>query len=477
MKERPVLVWFRQDLRLRDHPALSAAAAGGRPVIPAYVHSPEEEGEWALGGASRWWLHHSLAGLDLELRSRGLRLLIRRGTAAECLRELAAESGAEALFFSRRWEPAAGLQEEAVSEKLKALGLAVQAFDGTLLFAPSSVQRAAGGPYQVFTPFWRACLQLADPDPVLPAPEMLRGPRRWPGSLPLEALQLLPQPDWTGGLPAAWQPGEAGAQRRLMAFVTEGLVGYEVGRDALGQEGISRLSPHLHFGELSPRQVWQAVDGLPGGKAYLRQLGWREFAHHLLHHFPHTPTRPLRPEYAVFPWLEDASALRAWQQGQTGYPLVDAGMRQLWQSGWMHNRARLVAASFLVKHLLIPWQEGARWFWDTLVDADLANNTLGWQWTAGCGADAAPYFRIFNPARQGARFDPQGKYVRRWVPELERLPDAWVHRPSEAPDVVLAAAGMVLGRTYPFPVVDHAMARQRALAALAEMRKRFRAGC
>ena len=477
MKERPVLVWFRQDLRLRDHPALSAAAAGGRPVIPAYVHSPEEEGEWALGGASRWWLHHSLAGLDLELRSRGLRLLIRRGTAAECLRELAAESGAEALFFSRRWEPAAGLQEEAVSEKLKALGLAVQAFDGTLLFAPSSVQRAAGGPYQVFTPFWRACLQLADPDPVLPAPEMLRGPRRWPGSLPLEALQLLPQPDWTGGLPAAWQPGEAGAQRRLMAFVTEGLVGYEVGRDALGQEGISRLSPHLHFGELSPRQVWQAVDGLPGGKAYLRQLGWREFAHHLLHHFPHTPTRPLRPEYAVFPWLEDASALRAWQHGQTGYPLVDAGMRQLWQSGWMHNRARLVAASFLVKHLLIPWQEGARWFWDTLVDADLANNTLGWQWTAGCGADAAPYFRIFNPARQGARFDPQGKYVRRWVPELERLPDAWVHRPSEAPDVVLAAAGMVLGRTYPFPVVDHAMARQRALAALAEMRKRFRAGC
>ena len=473
MKDRPVLVWFRQDLRLRDHAALSAAAAGGTRVIPVYVHSPDEEGEWIPGGASRWWLHHSLAGLDLELRSRGLRLLIRRGTAANVLRDLAAECGAEALFFSRRWEPAAGLQEEVVSERLKALGLAVQAFDGALLLAPGSVQRAGGGPYRVFTPYWKACLQHADPSPVLPAPEVLRGPRRWPRSLPLEALQLLPQPDWTGGLRATWQPGEEGAQRRLNAFVSGGLVDYEVGRDALGQDGISRLSPHLHFGELSPRQVWWATSRWMGGDAFVRQLGWREFGHHLLHHFPHTPTQTLRPEFAAFPWLEDGAALQAWQQGCTGYPLVDAGMRQLWQTGWMHNRARMVAASFLVKHLLIPWQEGARWFWDTLVDADLANNTMGWQWTAGCGADAAPYFRIFNPAVQGERFDAQGVYVRRWVPELERLPVAWVHRPGEAPAEVLAAAGVALGRTYPFPMVEHAMARQRALAALAQMKGGF----
>ncbi|MCC7262347.1 MAG: deoxyribodipyrimidine photo-lyase, partial [Candidatus Latescibacteria bacterium] len=398
------------------------------------------------------------------------------GPAGWELPRLARQLGADQVFCARRWEPAALRQDGVVAEALAAAGVGLTVVEGGLLNAPDRVRKTGGGPYQVFTPYWRTAAPAIVPGPALPVPP-LRGLRRWPATLDLRELRLLPRPDWAGGLRAVWQPGEAGAHRALAAFVAGGLAQYEAGRDLLAEEGISRLSPHLHFGELSPAQVWRAVDGLPGSPAYQRQLGWREFGYQLLCHFPHTPDQPLRPEYGAFPWGDEPEHLRAWQQGRTGYPLVDAGMRQLWQTGWMHNRARMVTASFLVKHLLIRWQEGARWFWDTLVDANLANNTLGWQWAAGCGADAAPYFRIFNPARQGERFDPQGRYVRRWVPELEGLPDAWVHRPSAAPAAVLAGAGVVLGRSYPFPLVDHAMARGRALAALAEMKQRFRAGC
>lgn len=471
---RPSLIWFRRDLRLADNPALHAAAEGGGPVAAVYVWSPEEEGDWPAGAASRWWLHHSLARLEAALVRRGLQLLICRGTAEWVLPRLARQLRAAQVCCTRRWEPAALRQEGLVAEALAQTGIGFWVAEGSLLCPPDRVEKTGGGPYQVFTPYWRAAAPGIRPGLALRVPA-LRGLRRWPAALDLQALGLLPRPDWALGLREAWQPGEAGAQQALVSFVAQGLAGYPTGRDLPGEEGISRLSPHLHFGELSPAQIWRAVDGLPGSAAYERQLGWREFGHQLLHHFPLTPDQPLRPEYGAFPWGGDPEHLRAWQQGQTGYPLVDAGMRQLWQTGWMHNRARMVTASFLVKHLLLPWQAGARWFWDTLVDADLANNTLGWQWAAGCGADAAPYFRIFSPARQGERFDPQGVYVRRWVPELAGVPAAWVHRPGEAPAGVLSEAGVVLGRTYPWPIVDHAMARQRALAALGRMKAISRA--
>jgi len=311
---------------------------------------------------------------------------------------------------------------------------------------------ANGRPYQVFTAFWRACQAMPEPGVPLPAPECIPAPERWPESLAIEELGLDPIPDWAGGLREVWTPGEAGAMRLLREFLARA-DGYADERDRPDRAGTSRLSPHLHFGEVSARQVWHAARGV---EPYLRQLGWREFSAHLLHHFPHTATEPLRPEFRAFPWRMDAAALRAWTRGRTGYPLVDAGMRELWHTGWMHNRVRMVAASFLVKHLMIPWQEGAAWFWDTLVDADLANNTMGWQWCAGCGADAAPYFRIFNPVLQGEKFDPEGAYVRRWVPELADVPARFVHKPWLAPEPP---------REYPAPIVDHDFARLRALAA------------
>ena len=315
-------------------------------------------------------------------------------------------------------------------------------------------------------------------DEPLPAPRKLTAPPQRPASLPLAALELEPKLAWTDGLRAAWQPGSAGAKAELQR---DGLLTYDAGRNRLDRVGTSRLSPHLHFGEISPRQVWQAARRFAESQSipamvwrrwqFLAELGWREFAHHLLFHFPHTAEQPLRPEFARFPWRKNAAWLRAWQRGQTGYPFVDAGMRELWTTGWMHNRVRMVVASFLTKNLLLPWQEGARWFWETLVDADLASNTLGWQWTAGCGADAAPFFRIFNPVSQGEKFDPEGSYVRRWVPELARLPAAWIHRPSEAPPAVLAAAGVELGRTYPHRVVSPLISREVALEAYQRMRR------
>jgi deoxyribodipyrimidine photo-lyase len=475
------LVWFQADLRIADNPALHAAARRGSPIIPVYIWAPEEEGGWAPGGASRWWLHHSLLSLEADLRNRGSRLVIRRGRSLEVLRTLAQESRASAVFWNRRYEPAAVGREREIAGRLRADGLTVESFNAALLFEPSHVQTRQGRPFQVFTPFWRAC--LAQPEPALPvrAPRELSAPRRWPQSLRVDNLALEPRHEWTAGLRAAWRPGAAGAANRLRRFLREALASYGEGRDRPDRAGTSRLSPHLHFGEISPRQIWHAVQrrvrrsrrgATQGAQAFLRELGWREFAHHLLFHFPHTPDRPLRREFARFPWRKDRTALKAWQRGQTGYPLVDAGMRELWATGWMHNRVRMIVASFLVKHLLLPWRAGARWFWDTLVDADLANNTLGWQWVAGCGADAAPFFRIFNPVTQGEKFDPQGDYVRRWVPELARLRARWIHKPWAAPPHVLREAGVMLGRTYPEPIVDHAAARHRALAAWGKIRKR-----
>jgi deoxyribodipyrimidine photo-lyase len=436
----PALVWFRQDLRLADNPALRSAAARGAPVIPVYVWSPEEEGGWEPGGASRWWLHRSLHALDAELRRHRSRLIVRRGPALKVLRQLIAETGAGAVRWNRRYEPHAVERDRAVKRELAEDGVEVESANAALLFEPWTVATGGGDPYRVFTPFWKACLAAGPPPQPEPVPS-LRPPSSWPESLAIDDLGLDPAIDWAGGLEDTWRPGERSAGERLDAFLEDDVASYAHDRDRPDRPGTARLSPHLHHGEIGPRQIWHEIHGRGlDPRRFLAEVGWREFAHHLLYHFPHTPERPLRHEFERFPWRTDRAALRAWQCGQTGYPLVDAGMHQLWTTGWMHNRVRMVVASFLVKHLLLPWQEGARWFWDTLVDADLANNTLGWQWTAGCGADAAPFFRIFNPALQAERYDPAGDYVRAWAPDP------------------------------PAPIVDHRAARERALEAFAEIR-------
>lgn len=470
------LVWFRQDLRLADNPALALAAQRGA-VLPVYIWATDEEGAWPPGAASRWWLHQSLTSLDASLRRVGSRLIVRQGLTLETLQDLLGTTGADAVFWNRRYEPAAIARDTRVKKALTDQGIHAESCNGSLLFEPWTLATQQKRPYQVYTPFYKAALAGAKPAAPLPAPGRLTGPKRWPESLPLAELGLEPRIDWAGGLRVAWQPGEAEARGRLAVFLETAVHRYDEDRDRPDREGVSRLSPHLHFGEISPREVYHALQQVPmqrwekGREVFLKEVIWREFAHHLLYHFPHTTDAPLREDFARFPWLSDNAGLRAWQRGLTGYPLVDAGMRQLWATGWMHNRVRMVVASFLVKHLLLPWQCGAKWFWGTLVDADLANNTLGWQWSAGCGADAAPYFRIFNPAAQGEKFDPAGAYVKRWVPELARVPPKFVHQPAQASAGQLADWGVTLGTTYPAPIVEHATARTRALAALATISK------
>jgi deoxyribodipyrimidine photo-lyase len=475
------IVWFRLDLRLADNLALQAALEQGGAVIPVFIWAPEEEAPWAPGGASNWWLHQSLEALAAQLAAAGSRLVIRRGPTLATLLALAKETGAGAVFWNRRYEPAVVARDVQIKAALQAGGIQFESFRGALLHEPVEVENKSGKPFQVFTPFWKACLNLPAPTAPIPAPKNLPAPSAWPASLPLAELELLPTINWTDGMRAAWQPGRAGAEAELQRFLAGGVLDYGENRNRPDLVGTSRLSPHLHFGEITPREIWHAARGFAEtrgidsstwrGWQFLTEIGWREFAHHLLHHFPHTPQEPLRAEFKRFPWQKNAADLRAWQQGQTGCPLVDAGMRELWATGWMHNRVRMVVASFLVKNLLIAWSPGAHWFWDTLVDADLANNTLGWQWSAGCGADAAPYFRIFNPVSQGEKFDPHGDYVRRWVPELARLPAEWIHQPWAAPAAVLAAAGVELGRTYPKPIVDLASSRAAALAAFQQLRQ------
>ncbi len=474
----PVIVWFRQDLRLADQPALRAASATGRPVVPVFIHGTRDGDRWAPGGASRWWLHGSLSRLDEDLRRRGSRLILRTGEPVAVLSALARETGAGDLFWSRGYEPGEAGLEAALRDTLGDR-VTLRRFAGRLLFEPEALRTGAGRPFQVFTPFWKACLAQLPPALPTAAPDRLTAPAAWPASESLAGWGLTPVgPDWSGGLAAAFTPGEAAALGQLETFLDGPAARYRAGRDRPGVAGTSRLSPHLHFGELSPRQVWHAVQAsvsagtLPEGEgaAFLRELGWREFSAHLLHHWPRLPEEPLRPEFAAFPWDPDPALYTAWCRGRTGYPLVDAGMRELWTTGWMHNRVRMIVASFLVKDLLVPWQQGEAWFWDTLVDADLANNAASWQWVAGCGADAAPYFRVFNPVLQARKFDPAGTYVRRWVPELAALGDRWLHAPWEAPAATLREAGIRLGETYPAPVVDHGAARQRALDAWASLR-------
>ncbi len=446
------LVWFRHDLRLDDNPALLVAAARGS-VVPVFIWAPDEEAPWQPGAASQWWLHQSLESLAASLAKLGCPLVIRVGPSLETLRQLAQETAATHVVWNRRYEPAVIKRDTAIKQALAEEGLTVESFGGGLLYEPVHVATKQGKPYQVFTPFWRALLARDEPAEPQAAPRKLQvAISKRPKSVTVESLCLLPAIDWAGTMRKTWSPGEAGAAKRLKVFLAKALDDYGDGRDRPDHAGTSSLSPYLHFGEISPRRVWHAVRGATGGKpaakltgspeVYLRELGWREFANHLLYHFPHTPDAPLRADYARFPWADDPVGLRAWQRGRTGFPIVDAGMRQLWSTGWMHNRVRMIVASFLVKDLRISWLEGAHWFWDTLVDADLAANTLGWQWAAGCGADAAPYFRIFNPTSQQQKFDPDEAYIDRWVDR---------------------DAG------YPEPIVDHAEARKLALAALKQV--------
>jgi len=433
----PAIVWLRRDLRMEDNPALNAAVESGSTVIPVFIWAPDEEAPWPPGAASRWWLHQSLQKLREALRKRGSNLIIRRGPSREVLLRMAAESGAETIYWNRLYEPATIFRDRDIKKAFRERGFRVESFQGNVLFEPGTILNSDREPFRVFTAFWKACLRAPVPPAPQRAPDRIPGPSTWPESLRVSDLDLEPKVDWAAGLREFWRPGEAGASEQVRIFLDHA-TDYPIERDRPDHPGTSRLSPHLHFGEVSVRQVWHAIEN----QAYLRQIIWREFAHHLLFHYPHTADRPLRPEFQFFPWRFDERLFKAWTRGNTGYPLVDAGMRELWRTGWMHNRVRMVAGSFLVKHLQISWREGAAWFWDTLVDADLANNTLGWQWIAGCGADAAPYFRIFNPATQAKKFDPDGDYVRRWVPELSQA-----------------------------PIVDHEEARKKSLAAFASIHK------
>jgi deoxyribodipyrimidine photo-lyase len=470
------LLWFRQDLRISDNPALCAALETAAPVIPVYIFAPGEDAGWRPGAAACWWLHHSLSRLDEDLQRCGSRLILRAADdSLQALLSLVRECGITQVVWNRRYEPAIIARDQTIKSALRAAGVTTMSYNSALLHEPWTVKTKTGGPFQVFTPYWRQCLSQDDPGEPLPAPERLTAPREWPQSTALDRLPLLPAIDWAAGLRATWTPGSRHAHELLGRFLEESFDGYGTRRDQPGVRGTSRLSPHLHFGEIGPREIWHATRRFAQARGqhttwrasqFLTELGWREFAYHLLYHFPHTPERPLRANYARFPWKKDAAALAAWHRGLTGYPIVDAGLRELWHTGWMHNRVRMIVGSFLIKDLLISWTEGARWFWDTLVDADLASNTLGWQWVAGSGADASPFFRIFNPMTQGAKFDPHGAYVRQWIPELARLADEFIHQPWTAPAAALAAAGVTLGREYPHRLVDHDIARREALIAL-----------
>lgn len=465
----PVVVWFRQDLRLKDNPALLAAHQTGHPIVPLFILDDDLSGEWKMGEASRWWLHESLQSLNESLKGK---LCVQIGSAQKILNALIKESSVKAIYWNRCYEPWRIASDTQIQEALKAKGVEVHTFNGALLFEPLTTLKNDGTPYKVFTPFFKnGCLGKGE-EPRRPqkAPKDLSLATH--KSVALKDLNLLPTFPWHKKLAKCWKPGEVGAQTRLKAFLKSGLTQYKEGRNYPSKNNVSRLSPHLHFGEISPHEVWHAakqhirVEGWrKDGETFLSELGWREFSHSLLYHFPDLPRKNLQKKFNAFPWRKDKKALTRWQQGQTGYPIVDAGMRELWETGYMHNRVRMIVGSFLVKNLMLHWHHGEDWFWETLVDADLANNSASWQWIAGCGADAAPYFRIFNPVTQGQKFDGDGEYVRRFVPELKTIPIKYLHNPWEAPEKVLADAGVKLGKDYPLPIVKLGDSRERALKA------------
>ena len=475
----PVIVWFRQDLRITDNPALAAAAQSGHPIRALYVLDEDSDGIRAHGGASRWWLHNSLESLTDGLLTRGLTLTRRRGPAANVIADLIEETGASAVYWNRCYEPWAVARDTAIKEQLKERGVEAESFNGSLLLEPWQIKTGQGGPYKVFTPFWKQLRDIyrlpgaVDISDDLPCATDVR-------SDDLADWGLLPTaPDWADGIRAAWTVGEDAARDLLADFLDGPVADYPDDRNRPDRVGTSRLSPYLHWGEIGPDQVWRAAVPLldkggataRGAESLLRELAWRDFNHHLVFHFPEIATENWKSQFNDFPWRDDPEGLAAWQQGCTGYPIVDAGIRELWHTGWMHNRVRMVVGSFLIKDLLTHWRDGEAWFWDMLVDADLANNAGNWQWVAGSGADASPFFRIFNPITQGEKFDPEGDYVRRWVPELGNVPAKWIHKPWEAPEEVRSQAGVRLGEDYPEPRVDHRVARDRALAAYKSLRE------
>lgn len=469
-RHTPVIVWFRRDLRLSDNHALSAAADTGRPIIAIYIREPEKTGNGPLGAAQAWWLHHSLQALADGLSSAGVELLLRTGSADAVLDDLVKETGAGAVYWNRRYDPKGIAVDGPLKDRLKNEGIEVRSFAGQLMHEPSTLKTKSGGPFRVYTPFWRALEADGEPDEPIAAPKKLASfDKRLKGER-FSDWSLLPEkPDWAKTFHEVWEPGEAGAAKRLKSFVKQALAGYKANRDQPDGETTSMLSPHLAMGEISPAMVWHATRGVkapPDDITHFRkELAWRDFSYHLLFHNPHLDRRNLQPKFDSFPWVSNKTALKHWQRGETGYPIVDAGMRQLWRHGFMHNRVRMIAASFLIKDLMIDWREGEAWFRDTLVDADPASNAASWQWVAGSGADAAPFFRIFNPILQGEKFDPDGAYIRRFVPELAKLDAKVIHRPFEAKLDQLKAAGITLGKTYPTPIVDHHEARDRALKA------------
>jgi len=478
------ILWFREDLRLADNPALNAASADGQNLICVYVHDETGSGLRPAGGAAKWWLHHALVALDRSLAAKGGGLCIFRGDAHEIITRLARECHACGVYWNRRYDEAGRAIDAKIKDALKERGVEAKSFSAHLLHEPWTILNKSGAPFRVFSAYWRAALAMGDPEPPIGVPRRLsfQAPAEamLQQAIALDDLNLLPRkPDWAGGLRDTWEPGETAGHQVLGQFLRTRLSHYAAGRDRPDDISTSQLSPYLRFGHLSPRQIWHAAmhpAALERAKAdaknivkFLSELGWREFSYQLLYYNPDLATANLQPRFDKMPWRSDPQALQAWQRGQTGYPIVDAGMRELWQTGWMHNRVRMVVASFLAKHLLIDWREGEAWFWDTLVDADPASNAASWQWVAGSGADAAPYFRVFNPILQGEKFDPDGAYVRRFVPELARLPAAFIHKPWRASADALAQAGVDLGKTYPLPIVAHEEGRARALAAFAEI--------
>lgn len=481
MKKRAI-VWFRRDLRVADNPALRAAVDGDFDgIVPVFIHAPDEEGDWAPGAAQRVWQHLSLAALDGTLQALGSRLVLREGPTSSALNALIEESGATAVFWNRLYEPQTICRDQKLVRYLSESypDLQIEHFQAHLLNEPWTVETQQGDPYKVFTPFWKTVKGRPIRQPR-PRPASL--PEVWSriGSVALDDLGLLPSIGWDDGIRKRWKPGEDGAHERLETFLEDAADNYDNDRDRPAVAGTSYLSPHLHWGEISPFQImhrteeWLAEQSGQAVQEHIEsfqsEIGWREFSHHVLYYFPKTPDEPLDERFKAFPWEEPDSAYDAWTRGQTGIPMVDAGMRELWETGYMHNRLRMTVASFLTKNLRIAWQHGERWFWDTLVDADLGNNTLGWQWAAGSGADAAPFFRIFNPARQGERFDPKGEYVRHWVPELADLPNKHLQEPWDAPKSVLEKAGVTLGQTYPKPIVDLKASRREALEAFDQVK-------
>ena len=477
------IVWFRDDLRLQDNPALYLACESAENVLPVFIFDEQAMGKWKIGGASRWWLQKSLESLQHQLKKYGSDLLILKGESLDVLSQIIKQTQSTAVYWNRRYTPGLIESDKLIKKKLTQGGISVKSQEGNLLIEPWRILNQSALPYKVYTPFWKRLQKelVVSPPAIVPEPASIPHlPVKMPDSLDIDELKLYDTSiNWAANFSDFWTPGSVGADKALEKFITESISVYPEQRDFPFVDLTSHLSAHLHFGELSVKQVWLVIwQQIEHGDrkdvnalwAYLRQLAWREFCHYLLFQFPGIDHKPFNKTFKNFEWRSDMRLLKKWQHGQTGYPLIDAGMRQLWHTGWMHNRVRMVCASFLTKHLMIHWREGAQWFWDTLVDADLANNSCGWQWVAGSGADAAPYFRIFNPILQSRKFDAQGGYIRQWVPELENLDKRHIHAPWEAESAVLAKAGIELGKTYPHIIIEHPVARQRALDAYARLR-------